>query len=206
MKTIELTRGAVAIIDDEDYERLVGDSWELNRQGRGYGVRKGRKGRGEPRTVHMHRAVLNAPAGVQIDHINGNSLDNRKCNLRYADTQKNAFNRKKPNVPCSSKYKGVFRRKNRPSWYARIKYNDKHIELGVYPDEDLAAAAYNFASKVMFGEFRRENTGAEIPELSLSQKRRIFDRCKRRAEQQGWHVDTKTYRSFYFGKGGDGSE
>lgn len=206
MRKIELTRGAFALVDDEDYARIAKSSWAYNPQGVGYAVRKGNKRRGEPRTVQMHREVLHAPCGVQIDHINGNGLDNRKSNLRYANTQKNAFNRGKPNVPCSSQYKGVYRRHNSPTWKAHIKYNARHVELGSFGSEELAAAAYNFAAKVMFGEYRRENMQEEIPDLTYKQKTDIFGKCRRKAEKEGWHVDTKTYRSFYFAEGGEGSE
>ena len=88
MKEIPLTQGAVAYVDDEDYERINAKNWSINPQGAGYAVRKGVRNLGEPRTVEMHREILSAPRGTIIDHINGNSLDNRKCNLRFCDTQK----------------------------------------------------------------------------------------------------------------------
>ena len=105
-----------------------------------------------------------------------------------------------------NQYKGVYRRHNSPTWKARIKYNDRHVELGSFSSEELAAAAYNFAAKVMFGEYHRENMQEEIPDLTYKQKTDIFGKCRRKAEIEGWHVDTKTYRSFYFAEGGEGSE
>ena len=83
MMEIPLTRNATAIVDDEDYDRLMEHAWELNPEGLGYAIRKGSKRRGEPRTVQMHREVLRVSEGMQIDHINGNGLDNRKQNLRW---------------------------------------------------------------------------------------------------------------------------
>ncbi|MCR5369982.1 MAG: HNH endonuclease [Clostridium sp.] len=197
MREIELSRGTTALVDDEDFERISLHSWALNPQGN-YAVRKGNRRRGEPRTVQMHREVLNPASGVQVDHINGNTLDNRKENLRLVDTQKNAFNRAKPNVPCTSVYKGVFRRKNKPNWQARIKYNDKHIELGTYVKESYAAAVYNFAAAIFFGEYRRENVGAEIPSLADADKLAVYRKCKRAIQKHGWYVDTEAYRSFHF--------
>lgn len=196
MKEIPLTKGAVAIVDDEDYERISEHSWAINPMG-GYAVRKGNKNRGEPRTIQMHREILQAPAGLQIDHINGNTLDNRKENLRFADVQKNAFNRGKPAVSCTSIYKGVCKRKNRPNWKARIKYNDRHVELGTYVDEAYAAAVYNFAAAIFFGDFRRENAGKDLPELSEQDKLAVFRKCDRAVQKHGWYVETETYRSFF---------
>lgn len=195
MKEIPLTRNATTIVDDEDYDRLMEHSWALNPEGRGYAVRKGSKRRGEPRTVQMHKEILEVPEGVQVDHINGNSLDNRKVNLRPASVQQNAFNRKKPNVVCTSKYKGVFRRKNKKTWTARIKYNDRHVELGGgYPTEEYAAAAYNFASRIFFGKYRRENP--DVPELCIEVQYALYLKCKRYMERYGWRLESGTYRWF----------
>lgn len=199
MKEIPLTRGKSTIVDDEDYEHLTKHSWAWapatgSTVGTGYAVRKGSKRRGEPRTVQMHREILGITQNVQIDHINRNSLDNRKQNLRLATTQQNAFNRAKPTVPCTSKYKGVFMRKNDDRWTARIKFNDRHVELGRFMTEENAAAAYNFASRIFFGRYRREN--ANVEELSFVDKKRIFKTAERYINRYGWYVDTETYRSF----------
>lgn len=186
MREIPITRDRIAIVDDEDYERIASHSWALNPQGTGYAVRKGSKRRGEPRTVQMHREVLGVEQGTIIDHINGNGLDNRKANLRIADTQRNAFNRWKPNIPCTSQYKGVIARKKGPSWHARIKYRNKCIELGAFREEAYAAAAYNFAARVLFGTFRRENQN--VGELTRADKELVLGRIQRVASQRGWDV------------------
>ena len=203
MKTIQLTRGKQTIVDDEDYERLMTHSWAWvppteSRSGAGYAVRKGNKSLGEPQTVQMHREILNAPSFRQIDHINLNSLDNRKENLRYATVQENGFNRPKPIMPCTSRYKGVFARQNNPEtngWTARIKFNGRHVELGRYRSEEHAAAAYNFASRIFFGRYRRENPG--VDELPFQHQWHLFRVAQSYIERYGWYVDTETYRSFY---------
>ena len=203
MKVIPLTRGKYTIVDDEDYERLMQHSWAWvpstnSKSGMGYAVRKGSKRRGEPRTVQMHREILHAAEGTIIDHLNRNSLDNRKENLRFASVQKNAFNRSKPVMKCTSRYKGVFQRKNKKYWTARIKFNDRHVELGSYEDEEKAAAVYNFASRIFFGRYRCENQGVE--ELTLSEQWQVFEKAKRYISKYGWYVDTETYRSFFMEK------
>lgn len=203
MKVIPLTRGQFTIVDDEDYDRLVKHSWAWvpatgSRSSPGYAVRKGSKRRGEPRTVQMHREILHAPAGSTVDHINLNSLDNRKENLRYANIQTNSFNRNKPIMKCTSVYKGVFMRgqpKGRPGWTARIKFNGRHVELGTFSTEEAAAGAYNFASRIFFGRYRHENPGVE--ELPQKEQDRIFQIAERYIERYGWYVDTETYRSVH---------
>lgn len=188
------------MVDDEDYERLMKHKWAWvpatgSRSSQGYAVRKGNKKRGEPRTIQMHREILHCNDDSFIDHINRNSLDNRKINLRYANTQTNSFNRTKPVMPCTSVYKGVFQRKNDTKWTARIKFNGRHVELGKYILEENAASAYNFASRIFFGRYRNENNGVE--ELLLAEQQRIFNTAKRYIERYGWYVDTETYRSFF---------
>jgi len=201
MKIIYLTRDKYTIVDDEDYDRLMEHSWAWipatgAKNNKGYAARKGNKKKGEPRTVQMHREILHAPKGTVIDHKNLNSLDNRKENLRYADVQTNAFNRHKPVMECTSKYKGVLQRKNDTRWMARIKFNGRHVELGKYDTEEKAAAIYNFASRIFFGKYRHENEGVE--ELSFMEQMRVFKTAERYIERYGWYVDTETYRSFKF--------
>ena len=203
MKIIPLTRGKQTIVDDEDYERLMAHSWAWvpatgSRSSVGYAVRKGNKKRGEPRTIQMHREILHAPQGIMVDHINLNSLDNRKENLRCATVQENGFNRPKPCMDCTSIYKGVLARENNPiknGWNARIKFNGRHVELGRYWNEEQAAAAYNFASRLFFGRYRHENEGVE--ELTSAQQWALFQKARNYIERYGWYVDTETYRSFY---------
>ena len=196
MKEIPLTQGAVAYVDDEDYERINAKNWSINPQGAGYAVRKGVRNLGEPRTVEMHREILSAPRGTIIDHINGNSLDNRKCNLRFCYTQKNAFNRKKPQVECTSRYKGVLRRKNTVSWTARIKYCETCIELGTYPTEEIAAAVYNLAAAIFFGEFRRENILDDSIKLSVFDTEKVMKRCHKAITTRRLNVKTERYTDY----------
>ncbi len=204
MKVIPLTRGKFTIVDDDDYERLMKHSWAWvpptgSQSGEGYAVRKGSKRRGEPRTVQMHREILGLKKDekIMVDHKNINSLDNRKENLRLANIQQNGFNRPKPVMRCTSRFKGVLQRKNETKWTARIKFNGRHVELGSYADEEKAASVYNFASRIFFGRYRHENEGVE--ELALSEQVRIFNKAERYIERYGWYVDTETYRSFKLG-------
>lgn len=199
MKWIPLKPCGYALVDDEDYGYLSQYQWFVDMRndekypGRGtlYAFRSSRK-----KGKHiMHRVIMDAPDDVQVDHINGNGLDNRRSNLRFACTQTNAFNRRKPNVISTSQYKGVLQRPGTDYWLARIKYNDKHVELGRFSSEAMAAAAYNFASRIFFGEYRRENV--DVPELPEDVKVGVYQRCEKKIEREGWYVDTPEYQNCF---------
>ncbi len=90
-----------------------------------------------------------SPAG-EIDHINGDHLDNRICNLRVANRQQQCANSVRPSHN-SSGFKGVSRKRNK--WRARVKVNQKEIGLGVFNTKEEAHAAYMKAAQEHFGEF-----------------------------------------------------
>ena len=105
----------------------------------------------------MHREVANTPDGLVCDHINGDSLDNRKANLRSATYLQNSWNRGKSQRIGYSKYKGVIFYKMRQKWCATICVYGKKIFLGTFEDEIQAVKAYDKAAKKYFGEFAKPN-------------------------------------------------
>jgi len=135
VREIPLTKGLVAIVDADDYERL--SQWKWCIQGR-YAVRSN-KGH-----MKMHRIIL----GIQnskdllVDHINRNPLDNRKLNLRIADYSINGWNSKMQSNNTSG-YRGVCSFKGK--WQADIHVNMKLIYLGRYSNIIDAALAYDRA-------------------------------------------------------------
>lgn len=161
-RLIPLTQGKFAIVDAEYYSYLTQHKWHFD--GR-YAVRMqflGRiNGKKKFKKNRMHRTIIQASPGMEVDHINGNGLDNRKSNLRFCSRQQNTHNQKHQKGRAS-KYKGVNKRKNK--WQARIQLpNKKRICLGAFYDEADAAKAYNEAALKYFGEFSRLNI---IPQVS----------------------------------------
>ena len=149
MKCIKLSQGKEAIVDDEDFEYLRQFKWHVTDTG--YACRKdGRKNK------YMHRELMGSPKGLQIDHINGNRLDNRRSNLRVVTV---GDNRKNTGIRSdnTSGYKGVSWDKKNSKWKVAIYVNSKYVHLGRFTDIEDAALAYNTAALEYHGEFARLN-------------------------------------------------
>lgn len=161
MKKIKLTRNKITLVDDSDFEFLKQWKWMAhNRNGKLYAARGGyerlefKKYRNY--TISMHRVIMNAAKGQEVDHINGDSLDNRRENLRLADrfgNNQNAHLRK----DNTSGYKGVAFYKAGNKWIAYIGTGKKLRHLGYFLTAKEAAKAYNQKAKELFGEFAKEN-------------------------------------------------
>lgn len=143
---IQLSRGEVAIVDDENFEELSQSKWHCDKQG--YAVRGDHE--------YMHRIIMNAPKGMTVDHINGDKLDNRRENLRLCEHAENMRNMKK-HKDNKSGYKGVSWNKYHKRWVATIGFNYEHIRIGFFDNIHDAARAYNERAKELFGEFASIN-------------------------------------------------
>lgn len=161
MSTIPLTRGHVAIVDDAVFEHLSQWKWFTHTSEQAYACRKirvdARDGGWAQRTMFMHRQILGLGLGriPEVDHWNGNKLDNRRTNLRICTTSQNAANTQKPGG--TSKYRGVSWESSRKKWRAQVMKDKRNIHVGRYDSEEDAARAYDEAAARMFGEFARRN-------------------------------------------------
>jgi hypothetical protein len=129
-KEIPLSKGMVALVDDDDYERVSQFNWYCNGVGYAYrtaGPRKNRKG------IYLHRFIMGEPNGI-IDHINHDKLDCRKANLRVTDKSGNGHNRVRRPL-------GIYWDKRKKLWMARIKVRGIVYELGRFEDRDAALRA-----------------------------------------------------------------
>jgi hypothetical protein len=152
-KLIELTKGFVAIVDDEDYEALSKFSWSAHYSGKDRVYARRREGHGGP-AFYMHRQIMGVSG--RVDHRDGNGLNNQRSNLRPCTQSQNLQNaRKKSGSSC--KYKGVYHYKSRNQWMAKLHKDGKSIFLGYHPTPEAAAIAYNIEAKIQFGEFARVN-------------------------------------------------
>ena len=149
---IPLTQGQVAIIDREDWEKVKGYNWcaRYDKKMRGYYASTTISVNGRRRTIQLHRIIENAPKGIFVDHVNHNTLDNRKSNLRLCNHSQNQCNRIKPNNNTSG-FKGVY--KFGTKWMAIITYNKERRYLGLFITPEDAHAAYCQAALKLHGEF-----------------------------------------------------
>lgn len=106
--------------------------------------------------LSLHAMLLRVGPGFQVDHKDGDPMNNRISNLRVADFVQNQANRKL-NRNSTSGYKGVSRDKSCGNWKAYIRVNGKLLHLGNFKTKELAAMAYNIAAIEHFGEFARPN-------------------------------------------------
>lgn len=155
--TIITTRGQSAIVDN-DYAWVAQWKWQdrISQSGKHYARRT--TPRPNRRTIQLHVFILEHHLGrklkkrEQVDHINGDSSDNRLENLRLATNTQNARNRGKSKHNTSG-YKGVFWHKATNKWTAQIGVDRKRIYLGIFDTPELAHRAYCEAAKVYHGEF-----------------------------------------------------
>lgn len=155
MRLIALTRGMFASVDDADYERLSDFNWYAHRGKNTWYARTTIGPRAAKHNIYMHRMLLTA---AQIDHADGDGLNNQRVNLRPCTASLNQANRLK-SAGTSSSYRGVTWDKSRQRWMAQINVNGAHRMLIRTSDELLAAATYDIAARAFFGEFAYSNLG-----------------------------------------------
>lgn len=136
-------------VDADSPEEIWNQVWRM----RGPTNRKyvGRRS-GRSSTIYLHRAVMGEIlAGMEVDHRNDNTFDNRRENLRVCSKAGNAHNQRKQRRNTLSQYKGVS--KSKGQWRSYIRFLSKHHDIGTFDSEVLAAQAYDREARRLFGEF-----------------------------------------------------
>lgn len=149
----------VALVDDEDFERLNKFRWAAQKSKKSTTYYVGRRIEEAGKSINymMHWAVIGKPENeMVIDHIDGNGLNNQKSNLRKCTQRQNLMNRP-GDADSTSKYKGVDYKPSSKKWRVQITENRKKKHIGCFNTEYEAALAYNEAAKRCYGEFARLN-------------------------------------------------
>ncbi len=172
VREIELTQGKIALVDAEDYDRLNAVKWQASTNGNKksiyYAARTDTSGP-KRRKIFMHREIIgNIADGFEVDHINGDRLDNRRENLRVCTHAQNKRNNKK-NINNTSGFTGVSFHKALQKWGAKVVLDGKTHWLGGYDTPEEAAIAYDDAALRLHGEFATLNFPKEaLDETILS--------------------------------------
>jgi len=159
VREIPLTQGQVALVDNEDYERVSKFNWYALWTPNTKSFRATRRSNideresGRKSAIYMHRVIMNAPPEMEVDHINHDTLNNQKSNLRLCTRTENNRNQRKLSGNFSSQYKGVSWHQLAQKWRVQIQDNNKRRHLGLFTDETDAARVYNKAAREMFGEY-----------------------------------------------------
>ena len=141
VKEIPLTQGKIALVDDDDYELLSKFKWHAYKDRKVFYARRTfiSEDKSKRKLVYMHQILISIPKGFQCDHINRNSLDNRRINLRVATSRQNNINHGRTKT---SNHPGVCFEKFTGRWKAQIGFGKKNYNLGRYDTEEEAHQAY----------------------------------------------------------------
>ena len=145
--TVKDSKGNEFLVDIDDYYKISKYTWYLNQ----YGYIENQK------VGKLHRFLLNAPDGKEVDHINRNKLDNRKSNLRIVDFSTNRQNRGKLKNKSVCNYKGVYFDKKTNKYYAVVVKDRKNYHSKMFDLEEDAAMAYNTIAVSLYGENAFQN-------------------------------------------------
>ena len=150
----------IFLIDDEDYEKIKDYTWCIvkDKNSGNFYVRTSVRG-DRFKKILLHRLILDCYDKKIIDHSDGNTLNNKKNNLRICNKSKNAMNSKKRNDALTSKYKGVHFNTRTQKYVAKIIVDGKTTHIGYFDSELNAAKAYNKYSKIYHGAYSRINEG-----------------------------------------------
>lgn len=155
--TIPLSQGMFVVIDADDLPLVEGYAWVAARRRHvWYAIANVRQPHGGSTAVLMHRLILDAPKGMQVDHKDGDGLNNRRSNIRLCTPSQNQQNRVR-REPNATGYFGIYYIPKARRWVANIKHQRKRIYIGCFSTPEAAAIAYDERARELFGEFGRFN-------------------------------------------------
>lgn len=195
MKQIQLTQNKTALIDDEDFELVNEFKWCAVQQGRNFYATRGywNKQTKKTKQIRMHRLIMDVTdPKIEIDHINGDGLNNQRYNLRICTRSQNQRNKRKQNN-TTSKYEGVHWHKQHNKWIAKIRINGQRKHLGCFLCEIDAACYYDYYAIKYFDEFAKLN----FPDFDYSnfQPRKFKDTTSSKYRGVSWYNITQKWRS-----------
>lgn len=151
---VPLTRGYVALIDAADADEVLAHRWSAHQSNANVYARRQVRVEGRMAYIWLHRFLMQAPGNMQVDHINLDSLDCRRANMRLATQAQNSQNQRKRKTSAAP-YKGVTFADGR--YCVRIQYDGTRKYLGRFGNAEDAARAYDAVAREQFGEFARLN-------------------------------------------------
>lgn len=145
------------VVDDQDRHFLTAYRWGIVRMGKAFYAHA----RSGGRTIYLHRLIMGEPPGLEIDHRDGDGLNNRRSNLRATTHRFNLANQRLSSASTTG-YKGVSlnsraARRGVPKWVAQTKYCGERLHIGTYTTPEAAARAYDVKVRDLYGEFARTN-------------------------------------------------
>ncbi len=155
-KEILLTTGHVALVDDEDCDWLTQWKWSANPRPHTVYAQRRQVQNHIATTIYMHQQIMQPPHGLEVDHADGNGLNNTRGNLRLCNRQQQEWNRRAQRRGISG-YKGVHWDKNSKLWRVGLVANGVYYSAGYFRNAVDGALAYNQLAIAIHGEFARLN-------------------------------------------------
>lgn len=157
MKLIELTRGKTTLVDDDVYEWASKFKWSASKNRHTFYAVRSVTTHGKRRAIYLHREIVKPMGNEQVDHLDGDGLNNLRVNLRPCSQTENQRAFKRKAVKRTSRFRGVSWNKEDSRWKAGLRTGKILFYLGYFSDEEKAARAYDRKALELFGEFAHLN-------------------------------------------------